>query len=650
MATADFDQRVRSLSLSANSSMASVWIASTVTVVVFATLWRISLRPHPAWWIITTISVGACVVCATWFTYRLWLLKSRRLWSLGILLLATTPVVWLACFSWYVLDHTGTNGFRHNTPVRILGWWAMSYADVEASLAYSRRVHGKHVELIDDGDTPNAAKLVREMDDHIQSMSDLLGQPVPPGRSAWVRGKLLWFDGRAVGPWAICDTQNTELDYLDRHEVAHTLIFRLCGPDNDPPSLLAEGWAEYQSVPVDDMIRTLKELADGEEVSPLSDLVSPKYYDRPIGDMYTHGGPLVAYLIERYGPETFFELYRDVRQSTFLSDGHRILGESWASVESDFWNWLDVEAERRGLLGEPKASFTITLSDDANPEDWQTAVRANQESRSQLSKWPKYFAMEAEFNRNGKRGSTVEVVRDNGDLWQRNRYSLGDSSYTEYLKVTSTNQCVLLRDSDGIQREVDAESIGVRNIDEYISYSVKTIQTDYLGMAELGRVIPLDEGQQSLHVHILSIAPLDGHAPLWRLLCEVASGDATPDILEIQLDPRVNWNVRRYTCQMPDDTKRTVEFEFEEFLGSTIATKRIQVQPGGDRSEMVIRVLNRTAADEVRESVDAAARQGPAPEWTPLRERILQPQCLAIGWPLCGLCLCLFGRRRRNPN
>ena len=490
----------------------------------------------------------------------------------------------------------------------------MSYADVEASLFYSRRVLGKHVELIDDGNTPNATELVREMDDHIKAMSDLLGQPVPPGRSAWVRGTLLAFDGRALGSWAICDTQNAELDYLDRHEVAHTQIFRLCGPDNDPSLLLAEGWAEYQSEPTADMIRSLKNAADRGDQSSLMDLVSPEYYDRPIGAMYSHGGPLVAYLIQHYGAETFFKLYRDVRPPTFLADSQRILGDSWESVETGFWHWLDAEAERQGLVDEPSSSIapgTITLSDAVNPEDWQTVVRSNSESRSQMSKWPTYFALEADFVSNGRQAGKVEAVRDGGDVWQRYRHTQSDLRYTEFLSATSAYQCVLARDSAGVLRTVDAASIGVSDIDDYIFDSVKTIPTAYLGMAELGRILPLNEGEQFSHSHILSLEPVAGHDSLWRLLCEDAIGEAKPGTLDIHLDSAVNWNVRRYTRRMPNNTELTVEFDFEEFLGSTIATKRIRIQPDGERSELVVRVLDKTAADEVCMSVDAAARQVP---------------------------------------
>ena len=328
----------------------------------------------------------------------------------------------------------------------------MSYADVEASLVYSRRVFGEHVELIDNGNIQNGAELVQKMDNHIHTMSDLLGQPVPQGRSVWVRGPLLSCTAKAVGSWAICkDSQDAELDRLDRHEVAHTLMTRLCGPDNHPSSLLCEGWAEFQSRSTDDMILHLKNMADRGDQYALMDLVSPEYYDRGISAVYSHGGPLVTYLIERYGPETFFELYRDVRQPTFLQESEQILGDSWASVEKDFWQWLDDEAVRCGPVAEPvPAPGTIILSDAVNPDEWQTVLSAYRESRSRMSKWPKHFTIQAVYTRNGERVIQTEAVFDDGEVWVRERWF--DPVFTQFIAVTSAHRIALFRESDGVQR------------------------------------------------------------------------------------------------------------------------------------------------------------------------------------------------------
>jgi len=123
----------------------------------------------------------------------------------------------------------------------------------------------------------------------------------------------------------------------------------MCGPDQDPPAIFTEGWAESQSRNRADQIRGLaKGRREGRAYS-LQELVKPAGYDQVSAAYcaYWEGGPLVHYLMHRYGPGTFFRLYRDVRRETFHDDCRAILGDSWETVEEGFWKW--VEAEDKSL-------------------------------------------------------------------------------------------------------------------------------------------------------------------------------------------------------------------------------------------------------------------------------------------------------------
>ena len=167
---------------------------------------------------------------------------------------------------------------------------------------------GQHVELIDDDQTPDAEQLVRLMDDHIEDMSSLLGVTPPVETIGWVRGSMFGENGRATGRWALCgdDDNPASLTSLDRHEVAHSLIFLLDGPYGNTPTLLVEGWAESQSGIRDKMIRRLASDYRANNHITLDELVQPEWYNSTRNTVYSHGGPFAIFLLERYGGEKFF--------------------------------------------------------------------------------------------------------------------------------------------------------------------------------------------------------------------------------------------------------------------------------------------------------------------------------------------------------
>jgi len=165
-------------------------------------------------------------------------------------------------------------------------------------------------------------------------------------------------------------------------------------------------------------------------------------------------------------------------------------------------------------------------------------------------------------------------------------------------------------------------------------------------MAELGRVLPLNQDEILSHANIISLLQLKDHDSLWQLLCEIEYATDQSSTLDMELDSALNWNIQRYTSQNPDNTKRTVEFEFSEFLGSTIATKRTTTTSNGEHSELVVRLLDDAGADEVCLSFEAALRESVLHERRPMAKVILKPQYLATIWPFCGLCLWCVGRRR----
>ena len=304
-----------------------------------------------------------------------------RLPAAGWLLLGATPVVWMGTYLTLAVIDVQTKASRPlDAPLRIAAVWASWILDVEARYRYASWTRGRHALLIDDGRSPHPEKLVAEMDDHIEAMARLLGQPVRDREFPWVRGSLFGLTGHAILDWAICRPESNDyLTGMDRHEVAHTLITALAGPDQYPPALFTEGWAESQSQDRAAMIRSLARAREEGWAYPLQELVRPAAYELtdPRPWAYWEGGPLVQYLIDRYGPKTFFRLYAGVRPGSFRDDCRAILGDSWETVEEGFWKWIAAEDKRLAKTaskGPAAAVHHVKLAKSVNPADWKTVV------------------------------------------------------------------------------------------------------------------------------------------------------------------------------------------------------------------------------------------------------------------------------------
>ena len=82
----------------------------------------------------------------------------------------------------------------------------------------------------------------------------------------------------------------------------------------------------------------------------------------------------MRYLLERFGPARFLELYRAVRPATFPADCQRVLGTPWPQLEAEFWQWLH---ERAAL---PPATHSSAAAaggrgDDVEPAPGGAAAR-----------------------------------------------------------------------------------------------------------------------------------------------------------------------------------------------------------------------------------------------------------------------------------
>ena len=419
----------------------ATWAAAALLIALFTLFWRMAYAPPHACWAIAT--TGAVVLTGVLtVVVGLWqfIKGPRRTLTAAAVLLGTTPIVWFAMFVLKLYLETITRApTTFNTPVRIVAFWAESIGDVEARWRYPRWTYGQHVILLDDNRAPEPAKLVAQMDEHIEQMAARLHAQVPAGKSRWVRGPLLGMHGNAAISWAICDADqdSAELTRLDRHEMAHVVITALGSVDQDPPMLLCEGWAETQSKDRNEMILALHQKAETGPVYSLQELVEPDWYVRSDGPAYDHGGPLVVYLMEHYGTERFMNLYHGVRHSTFAADCERILGDKWDVVEANFWKWVSSEASKikperaaQPVVIEPQKDVTFAKSVDRH--DWQTIIGGHRSAWSKRPPMPGSFAFVREHKWTSppeppggaqvEHSSSSKYVVDGDSVWQLRDY------------------------------------------------------------------------------------------------------------------------------------------------------------------------------------------------------------------------------------
>ena len=350
------------------------WIAWLLSVVLVWLLyrWRV-MHPHflPLALLLAVQLLAAVMV----LTGGLWLVLRgpRRLLAVACMLLGTAPVwLWTAHLT-YGMWCVGTRNIPLNLLLKSAAAAAATVMDGEARIRYPQRQHGEHVVMLYNSAADPAAD-VAAMDRHIRRMHEILGRP-PRAKVHWVRGSLtgqggLYFQGMALGT-APREGPDTDLGLtgLDRHEVAHFAIHHLCGPDCDPPAVLAEGWAESQSFspPGEVAACAWRQKCQG-PVPTVRELTGKEWYHLHYGLVYTLGGALVEYLLQEYGGSRFFELYTTCRPETFAQDCRRILGVTLDELDRKYWEYVEQQAGAQRRLKD------VRLHERVDRHAWDSVV------------------------------------------------------------------------------------------------------------------------------------------------------------------------------------------------------------------------------------------------------------------------------------
>lgn len=617
-----------------------IWLAFVGCITLFALFWRTGhWHPHAVWAILSLVLTLVPLTLLTFVTLVRMICGPARLRTLGWLFIGATPIVWFATYFASIYEAAATRKPLNLSPsLRITALWASSLMDAEARWRYPRWSPGQHTVLIDAGTPAEDAALMAAMDDHVKAMAKLLGQPVPKAEIAWVRGSLLGQSGRSVGAWSLCGPGSAELNYMDRHEVAHALIATLAGPDHDPPFVLVEGWAESQSRDRNSLVRHLAARQSEGTAMSLQDLLGPDWYSRSDGPVYFVGGPLAIFLMEQYTPQKFFSLYANARRVTFLEDCRVHLGESWDLVEDRFWKWLDEEANRPEVARQSH----VELDPDVPPKHWNELLEQVRMARRRRRVRPSgvAFAIDETWS-NGQR-QTLRACFEKDDVWM---CSGSDSE---------VNRFVLAREDRGVVLEpamVGRNPAAVKlngSSSETLIYATSCLR-EYLPIDSFEQLTPPNTLENQVTIRIIKVVPPPKHPQkLWQLNFErIVNGKLFCEG-SIDIDPNCEYREVRQRTVQTDGSLWEMECKYESRGGVMLPTDKrtLSIYEGNEvTSEASLRLLSAEEVRKLHAEVEQAIDRLPAPrDWQ--RYALL----VAIGTPLLGMLLLSFrsgGRRTR---
>jgi hypothetical protein len=329
---------------------------------------------------ITFLAVLATVLTGLWRVVRGPVRGRAVAWVLAGLL---PLLLWLVLVK-SALDQLWRAEVRPSLPLTLTAMAGASLMEAFVGYVYPHRLETERFAMFYDDQVTDPEGDIRTMDRHVARMEQETGLPLR-AKIYWVRGPLLGREYNAFLGLAL-SSSHSPAGVGDRHELAHAVLNQHNNSDTEPPMLLGEGWAESQCkdsktlaqsalayrqllaawgqiwgrLPESERQQFVKFLVDPEEVerqlwkawqaggvtSHLRELTDPFWYHHDKGPVYSVGGAFVDFLLRRYGPKRFVELYFACRPGTFEADCQRVYGIDLDSLEKQFWE----DAER--LVGD----------------------------------------------------------------------------------------------------------------------------------------------------------------------------------------------------------------------------------------------------------------------------------------------------------
>jgi hypothetical protein len=278
------------------------------------------------------------------------LLGPRRRTMLGWGFVGMTPLLPAAVLVGYMLYEQGRRNLPNTQAHKIGRMAAITLLEWHAKLAYPHRLETGRLVMYYDDFVRKPGADAAAMEAHLAHLEEVLGRR-QHARIIWVRGPSLGMARMSIHSIAL-GSDTSPAHELDRHELAHALMYQFSRPGAEPPMLLLEGWA----MAVDKHPEPLAAAAlacrcaigaDRPESSCLRRILSPESYHRGTSYAYDVGGAFVDYLIRQHGVDRFVAFYNSIHPDNYESICEGVFGCSFDALEREFWK----DAESRSKHG-----------------------------------------------------------------------------------------------------------------------------------------------------------------------------------------------------------------------------------------------------------------------------------------------------------
>ncbi len=324
-------------------------------------------------------SLLACLVLGLWRIAR----GPRRWAALGLTGMALVPAGMVASVILAGAIQYRRGEIGRSVPFIFFAMAGASLGEVEAPRRYRYRLESDHLVMHFNDDIKTPGRDLEAMERHVANLERMTRRPLR-AKIAWIRGPLLGQSRLSVGGMALASDAGPA-DALDRHELAHAVIYQAMSPATQPPMLLAEGWAESRSqdpvrlaeaalaarstiehfavLPPTEAGEILSKWHEGAswgqlvdarravgsgKLSYIRELTGPAWYHRDRGPVYPIGGGFADHIVRTHGADRFVALYLASRPGRFDQACKAVLGRTTDEVEAEFW--LDCER----MTGKPR--------------------------------------------------------------------------------------------------------------------------------------------------------------------------------------------------------------------------------------------------------------------------------------------------------
>jgi hypothetical protein len=332
------------------------WTGSSLAILSLWLQYQFGVYHTNAWlWLpLTVIGVTAGVSSLFLGLIKMRRLGGRRGMIFKWITAGTTPLLLLIALAGYMVYERNRSNLPNTAAHKVGRMAAVTLIDLHARLRYPHRLETARLVMYYDDQITDPTGDVVAAEAHLARLEKILGRR-QHSRIHWIRGSALGQQPMAIHSITI-GSESGPADLLDRHELAHALLYQFSVPQADPPKLLLEGWAMAVDGHPEPLAETAlfarQQLAELPGSSALRKILSPDLYHVGLSEAYEIGGAFVDFLLRRYGAEKFLAFYNLVHPENYESVCEQVFKASWDTLEQAFWAEMErsVRADKSRMV------------------------------------------------------------------------------------------------------------------------------------------------------------------------------------------------------------------------------------------------------------------------------------------------------------